>query len=125
MKNSKTPPAEIAPSNSFAKTLCELRRGALVAEASQTLADLVKQVRKTGKKGKLKIEMTLRPSADAIEITAVCEPKVPKLDPKATTMFDTEDGGLQRDDPKQTEMFAVVDGAEAQNEQPMQRAVNQ
>lgn len=121
----KTKAPESAPSNSFLRTLGELRRGSLVTEASQTLADLVQQVRKTGKKGKLTLNLTLRPSADAIEITATCEPKVPKLDPKATTLFDTEDGGLQRDDPKQTEMFSVVEGAEAQNEEIQQRAVNE
>lgn len=126
MKTPKATPVETAPSNAFVKTFCDLRRGALATEASQILAELVLQVRKTGKKGKLKLEMTFRPSADAIEITAVIEPKIPKHDPKATTLFDTDDGGLQRDDPKQKELFGVVEGgAETeQASQPLAQAVN-
>lgn len=121
--------SEVAPSNSFLRTIGEVRKGELVSEASKELAMLVKAVRDTGKSGEMTIKLKIRPSGEAMEIIGtVPAPKIPKREPKATTFFDGEDGELTRNNPAQAEMFNTIEGGASEqsaSETQQPRAVNE
>lgn len=119
-KDETTPPA-----NFFLRTISELRRGLAVNEASEELAAVVKEVKRTGKPGEVTLKLKLTPSGDgeSLYIDDDLSAKAPKMPRRSTTFFMTEEGGLQRDNPKQTEMFGVVDQATV--EETNDHAVNQ
>ena len=116
------------PSNSFLRTLGELRKGVAMTEASKDLANVVKEVQRTGRPGEMNLKLKVRPSADgeSVSIEDDINAKVPRMAKKATTFFATEEGGLSRENPMQPEMFQIVDGDE-QVAPPVQQqtAVNQ
>jgi len=119
------------PSNSFLRTLGELRKGVSCTEASVDLAKLIREVQRTLKPGEITIRLKVRPSGDGetVRIEDDISSKIPRLDKKATTFFTTEEGGLQRDNPQQPEMFQVVEGHEQpvtqEHLEPAATAVNQ
>lgn len=98
----------------FSQQISYLNRGALDSECSEALAELIKAVRDTGKKGS--ITLTLNCSMlntrdeNALRISADVKTSIPKLDRAETIMFSTADGDLLRDDPKQVQMdLRVID----------------
>lgn len=86
-------------------TLRELRHGAMLDEASEQLAEVVKRVRETGKSGALTIRLTVKPAGRGAVRTVVIEDdvanKLPEPDKEVTVFFPTEDGNLSRQDPTQ------------------------
>ena len=112
-----------APSNTFLRTLAELRRGQEASALSDALTDLVKQVRETGKSGSLTMKLSVRPCADGetlgIKVEHTC--KLPKPETKETTFFAGEDNILTRDNPRQKELFTTIEGGKSE---PTAVAVN-
>lgn len=103
--------------------LREMRRGKIVAEASDELAKIVQAVDDTGKAGKLTLTLTVKPAKDGgLEKTISCDigSTVPRHALPDSVFFSTGDGDLVRTDPDQREMFSAVQagvsepGADAQ-----------
>lgn len=97
--------AAIVQNNAFVKMLTELANGRTVSECAEELALVIEGVKRTGKKGVLTIELTVKPEGkgevEAVEIVGLPKPKVPKRDPRSTTFFISGEHDLVRDDPKQ------------------------
>ncbi len=89
----------------FSEQIAYLAKGTLNEEATEELADLIKAVRLTGKKGtitvKLDVSMLDKSSEDAMRISGDVKCKKPVPDTPVTVMFSTGDGDLLRDDPEQ------------------------
>lgn len=91
-----------------------IRRGAVVREADVQLAELVRAVDATGKKGKLVIELTVKPmSREGAEkaIEAKVDVKVPRRDLPSATFFSDGEGTLHRADPGEQDMFIEINPA--------------
>jgi hypothetical protein len=87
--------------------LREIRKGRPVEEATQALADVVRAVDETGKKGSVTITLNIIPSKHGgPEKTLVCEvkSKKPIADIAPAVFFSDQDGDLFRVDPRQEEM---------------------
>lgn len=86
-------------------TLRELRHGAMLDEASEEMAEVVKRVAETGKAGALLIKLTVKPAGRGMVRTVVIEDdvtsKLPEPDKEVTVFFPTSDGNLSRSDPSQ------------------------
>jgi hypothetical protein len=98
----------------FNQHLVHLNRGALNDELTETLANVVKAVRETGKQGsltlQLKISMLNKRDEDTIKITPTVKNSTPELDRGETIMWSTYDGDLLRTDPDQMNLdLRVID----------------
>ena len=86
-------------------TLRELRHGAMLDEASEQMAEVVKRVSETGKAGSLLIKLTVKPAGRGMVRTVVIEDdvaaKLPEADKEVTVFFPLSDGNLSRQDPSQ------------------------
>jgi hypothetical protein len=89
-------------------TLREIRAGALLDEASSSLAEVVLAVQQTGKAGKVSIVVDLKPPARGSSRTIVLDAevvsKVPKPDREVSVFFPTADGSLTKTDPAQRQL---------------------
>jgi len=95
---------------SFAATLQEVRRGAIVDEATDALNELVKAVQDTGKAGKLTLTLELKPfakAADAISVKAKVVATMPKMEDAEEVFFATAENNLSRNNAKQEELPGV------------------
>lgn len=108
--NPNNTPAAAEAGNNFVAVLTQLRRGAAVVDASEGLAELVKSVRATGKKGKLTITIGVAPlnKGDALDVSAEVAVKIPKPDAGSSIFFPEDDGTLVRNDPRQGELRLTV-----------------
>lgn len=91
----------------FASFLMEARKGGLHTELSEQLADLVTQVVATGKKGTIKLTLTVAPSKDDEAIVVVTDGlsvATPKHTQRPTLFYPDEAGNLHRRDPRQAEI---------------------
>ena len=99
---------QVETQNAFVGTLTNLRRGRTLTELSESLAEVVAEVRRTGKPGSLILKVKVTAGGkddDAVvvlsdEITA----KLPKMNTVATIMYANDENQLTRDDPRQQEM---------------------
>lgn len=92
-------------------TLRQLRQGVFVDEASESFAELVKQVTEHGKAGKLTLEITIKPVGkknSALNVTGKCTVKAPQDMPDETLMFPTPEGNLLTEDPRQQKLDLKV-----------------
>ncbi|MCH8530328.1 MAG: hypothetical protein LAT65_05710 [Saccharospirillum sp.] len=93
---------EVTP---FSEQLSYMAKGSVNDEATEKLAELVKAVRTTGKKGsitlKIDVSMLDKASEDAMRLVGSVTAKLPELENPTTVMFSTHDGDLLRDDPEQ------------------------
>lgn len=107
---SNNTPADAEAGNNFVAVLNQLRRGAAVVDASEGLAEVVKAVRKTGKKGKLTITITVVPlnKGAAVDIVDEVNTKLPKPNMGSSLFFADDDGALMRNDPRQGELKLTV-----------------
>lgn len=98
--------------NLYTRTLCDIRNGDCLNEASNELGRLIQAVRETGRSGKLTIEMRIEPAGrgdvSRVFIEDTITAKIPKPQKARALFFTTEEGGLQRKDPNQTEMDLKV-----------------
>lgn len=90
----------------FTDELRDLRRGALVDEATEKMAELVTAVATTGKPGKLVVELTVRRASRGTSALTVMD-KITVKSPEAVTdnetlMFATPEGSLLTQDPRQS-----------------------
>lgn len=93
----------------FTDVLRDMRRGWVVEEASQRLAEVVIAVQETGKAGKIALELTVKPQSrgdNAVILSAKVAMKKPQADMPEAVFFADSDGSLLRDDPTQMRMFA-------------------
>lgn len=86
-------------------TLREIRHGAMLEDASEELAKIVRRVAETGKPGSLTMKLVVRPTGRGSVRTLVIEDqlmtKIPQPDREVTIFFPTADGNLTRNDPSQ------------------------
>lgn len=86
-------------------TLREIRQGALLDEASEELAEVVKRVSETGKAGALSLKLTVKPagrgSVRTVVIVDEVTTKLPEPDKEVTVFFPTSEGNLSKQDPAQ------------------------
>lgn len=85
----------------------DVRKGRVVEEASNALADVVKAIDETGKEGSVTITLKIKPSKHGgpeKTITAEVKSKKPIADIAPAVFFSDEEGDLHRYDPRQEEM---------------------
>ncbi|MFS9418143.1 hypothetical protein [Citrobacter sp. C411] len=96
----------------FSQQLAYINKGTLDAELTEALAEVIKAVRETGKKGAVTLTLNCAMLNTRDENTMKVTPKVsrtiPELDRADTIMFATADGDLLRDDPAQTQLDLKV-----------------
>lgn len=95
--------AEHEPTD-FAVFITDLKRGAVSAELTELLNEVVRGVDHTGKAGTLTLKLKVyRPkNTQMIQIADTVTANVPKFDRKESFWFTDGNGGLTRDDPNQT-----------------------
>lgn len=84
--------------------LREIRAGALLNEATDGLAELVRAVNDTGKGGEISIRLKLKtagPGSVTILVDAEVIKKIPEPDREVAFFFPTKDGSLTKQDPNQ------------------------
>lgn len=99
----------------FTDFLREIRKGRVVDEASEVLAELVKAVDQTNKAGSMTVKITVKPAKDGgweKKIIPEVSASVPRKDLPDAVFFSNPDGALVRDDPEQREMFTAVEDVE-------------
>lgn len=98
------------PSNTtpLSQQIAYLAKGTVDEDGTDQLAELIKMVRLTGRKGTLtltlEVSMLDKSSEDAMRIVGDVKTKAPKMEKPTTIMFSTGDGDLLRDDPEQMKM---------------------
>jgi hypothetical protein len=105
-------------SNTFGKTLGEIRGGDCLSELSEMLGELVGRVRETGKAGELILKLKVKPASrgniGAVVIEDKPDVKMPPVERAQSLFFATESNTLQRNDPNQSELkFKTVEGGRA------------
>ena len=99
----------------FADNLRYIGKGAINDELTEKMAELVKAVRETGKKGeitlKISVAMMASGNEDMVKLTPMVSAKIPETDSPVTIMYSTHDGDLLREDPdkQQTTLRQVED----------------
>lgn len=93
-------------SNSFQLAIAEMEMGSLLPRLSEDLNALVKAVRAEGRKGKLTLELEIKPSGanGQVKITSDVKVKAPQPEKGESIFFSTEHGQLMRQDPRQREL---------------------
>lgn len=93
----------------FTDVLRDIRKGKVVDAASEELAELVRAVLDTEKKGKLTLELTVAPQGkgdNAVCVSVKLKTAKPQASLPDALFFADLDGDLLRDDPTQQRMFA-------------------
>ena len=114
MPDEAAPTPQKTPFNTFFQ---EQRKGAVHAEATEGLADLVAACKAHGKKGTMKIEITVDPAKDGQMMAVTTEVTVKEPTPPipAAMFFASDAGGLFKQHPGQMQiMQAVPSGDEAE-----------
>lgn len=90
------------PYNSpFPVTIAAVRKGALVNELTEKLAEVVAAVMQYEKPGELVLKLKVKPeNAEMVFISDELTVKAPEADRPPTWFFATDDGGLTRDRPE-------------------------
>lgn len=104
--------SENKSTTSFSQQLSYINKGTLDAELTEALAEVIKAVRETGKKGAVTLTLNCSMLNNRNENTMKISPKVtrsiPELDRAETIMFSTANGDLLRDDPDQHQLDLKV-----------------
>jgi hypothetical protein len=114
----KKPDSPADAGNVFSATVSMVGKGGLVAELNGGLAEVVRNVRATGKAGELTLKLKVAPATkgegsviEAVQVAGDVRIKLPKLPVGASLFYTTEEGALCRNNPNQSEMeFASIDG---------------
>jgi len=106
-----------AYSQPFPVTIATIRKGALVNELTEKLAEVVAGAMQFEKTGELVLKLKVKPAAqnsDMVIIEDELTAKVPQADRPPTWFFATDDGGLARTNPDQPPLpFSKVEDREA------------
>lgn len=91
----------------FSQHIQYLERGALEADLTERLAELVMNVTQTHKRGSLTLKLDLRydSGSSSIEILSDVKTKNPEPTRRKSILFPTTMGELVRDDPEQQPLF--------------------
>jgi len=95
----------------FADTLRDVRAGMAIEELDLKLQQLVQQIQRTNKAGKLTLTLDIKPlkgSTEAVVVKATVVSKEPTFDDSGTVLFPTPDGNLQRSHHKQDELPGIT-----------------
>ena len=95
----------------FNKTVAEMANGKTLAELDAALQQVTLAVRATGKKGKLTLEIEMKPfeaESDMVTLKDNIKVSLPTVDRPRAILYTTDDGTLQRHDPKQPELKLEV-----------------
>lgn len=95
---------------SFVDTLRDVRAGETLEQLDAELQNLVQQIQRTNKAGKLKFELDIKPmkgSTEAVICKATVTVKVPSFDDNGTVLFPTPEGNLERSYHKQPELPGI------------------
>lgn len=87
--------------------LADIRGGLMMAELTETLAEVVNASLATGKKGAVWLKLDINPASkgDAVvTVTDEIKKTVPQEKRTGTLMFATPSGSLQRQDPRQGDL---------------------
>ncbi len=94
----------------FADVIRDYRNGALHTKLSDDLAELIRAVRDTGRKGEYTIKLKAAADSDQVKLSVETKLKSPDRVVVGDAIFFTdEDGGLHRTDPRQKELPIVSD----------------
>lgn len=88
----------------FLTAMRKALRPEVLARAGVELAEVIRSVREVGKKGSLTLTVSLTPmknNPDVAEVTARVKSSPAEPTPRATPMWPTESGRLERNDPRQ------------------------
>jgi len=94
--------------------LREMRRGRVVEDMTDALAECVKAVDETNKAAVLTMKITVKPSKDGgweKTLATAISTTLPRKDTPDAVMFSTADGDLVREDPDQRGLFAEAEGS--------------
>jgi hypothetical protein len=89
----------------FAEVLEDINYGEFTEHLGADMAELVQDVRETGRKGTLTIQIAVSPrkgTGRALNVTASRVIKRPAAEPAESVFFADDAGNLMRDDPRQT-----------------------
>jgi nitrogen fixation protein len=89
----------------------DFERGQLDHDLTSDLNTLVKAVRATGKKGKIRLTIEVKPcdlNASQVEISNDITLALPRAPRQRTLAFTTEAGTLQREDPRQMGLEGII-----------------
>jgi len=93
--------------------ILEMRNGGVAADCNRKFNEVLDAVLKTGGKGRLTINLDIKPSKMGmggavveVETEHECKMKKPELAVGRSFFFVTNDGDLTRQDPDQADMFA-------------------
>lgn len=90
------------------KTLQDLRQGQALDDLGDAIANLVAQVRHTGRAGKVTLTLTIGPlskgDTNVIAINDAVSVKLPKLETGTTVLYADDNGVLSRNDPRQPKL---------------------
>jgi hypothetical protein len=97
------------------ETLHHLEGGTFLAEAADQLAAVVLSVERTGKPGKLTLEISVRKAmSTALALRGKITAKLAPEPPFETLLFATPEGNLLVDDPRQSQLpLAAISHAQA------------
>lgn len=96
--------------------LRDIRKGRVVDQATEQLANVVRAVDRTGKPGEVTIKLTIEPEkggGSQKTIGAKVTSKAPVEDLPKGLFFSNVEGDLLRSDPAQQEMFVDAEAQEA------------
>lgn len=106
MQNKET--GEVLMTTPFSQQLGHLGRGTLDFELTEKLAQLIRAVRETGKKGSITLKLDVAKlngrDENAVKIVPAIKLTTPELAPYESVMYSTADGDLLRDDPRQQKL---------------------
>jgi hypothetical protein len=86
-------------------SLLDVRKGEMLDEMSDQLAEVVQAVEETGKPGSITLSIAIRTGGrGALTVTDDVSSKVPKIDKILTLFFNDGRGGLSRRNPDQAEL---------------------
>lgn len=107
----------------FVDWLTELRKGAVAAELTQKLHELVGAVQATGKDGTitLTVKVGVHKKTNALMVDDRVAAKVPAPDRKASLYFVDDDGNLVRNDPNQLS-FSTIRAVDSDQTREAKRA---
>lgn len=97
----------------FTDILRDMRKGKVVAAASEELAAIVRAVLDTDKPGELTLKLSVKPQGkgdNALIVSAKLTSKKPQAALPDAIFFADLDGDLLREDPTQMRMFADATG---------------
>lgn len=101
----------IQPKMDALEIVRQMDQGAVAFGFAQRMAEVVKAVRETGKKGKITLELSIEPLPKFGESATSLKPQikasVPYPDYKQAIKFAAQDGTLSGDDPKQRKFEEV------------------